>query len=265
MNSRPRGGSAPHRRILYRIMRMALVFIPVVLCVTLAVFVYAQRTIEAEFSSTSLNDTRLAADEMGRLTRRMRFAGASLLLDENARAFFADSDVFEGAESALNGQIMAYLNTCDGVDSIYLYAPLTGRVLTGLGRYESVPAMRSVGWLDYVPEADDMLLIPRIQEDGFPYVLTIMRRLDDYGYDGVAVVNITLQSLGAVLGVREDSAHLFYILDGEGRVLYRKNKQALLEDAAAFDDLRSFEAGVAEKTLLDSTGGARVRLESGAR
>lgn len=268
MNSRPeRGDGMPPRTVVFRFLRMTLVFIPVVLCITLAVFLYTERTIEMEFSSTNLSDTRLAAEGMAKLTRNMRLMTASLLLDENARAFFSDSDVFEGTKRALNGQIMAYLNTYDGVESIYLYAPVTGQILTGLTCYTRVTAMSNVRWLNYVQQADEMLLFPRIQEDGYPYVLTAMRRLDDYGYEGVAVVNLSLKSIGSMLGVQEDDAHLFYILDEEGSVLYRKNKQALLEEAEAFDDLRHFEQNAAEKTLLDRSEGrafvwSQVRDES---
>ena len=129
MNNPLKRQNAPHRTAIHRFLRMALIFIPVILCITLSVFLYAERTIEAEFSSINLTNTRSAAEEMKKLTRKMRFITASLLLDDNARAFFTDSDVFEGTERALNGQITSYLNTYEGIESIYLYSPLTGQVL----------------------------------------------------------------------------------------------------------------------------------------
>ena len=232
---------------------MALIFIPVILCITLSVFLYAERTIEAEFSSINLTNTRSAAEEMKKLTRKMRFITASLLLDDNARAFFTDSDVFEGTERALNGQITSYLNTYEGIESIYLYSPLTGHVLTGLTYYKSTTAAANIRWLNDFQMASGMLLTPRIQEEGYPYVLTAIRRLNEYGYDGVAVVNISLNAIASMLGVQEDDAHSFYILNEAGEVLYRKNKQALLEDAARFSDLRHFEKTQEDKTLLDRT------------
>ena len=232
---------------------MALIFIPVILCITLSVFLYAERTIEAEFSSINLTNTRSAAEEMKKLTRKMRFITASLLLDDNARAFFTDSDVFEGTERALNGQITSYLNTYEGIESIYLYSPLTGQVLTGLTYYKSTTAAANIRWLNDFQMASGMLLTPRIQEEGYPYVLTAIRRLNEYGYDGVAVVNISLNAIASMLGVQEDDAHSFYILNEAGEVLYRKNKQALLEDAARFSDLRHFEKTQEDKTLLDRT------------
>ena len=232
---------------------MALIFIPVILCITLSVFLYAERTIEAEFSSINLTNTRSAAEEMKKLTRKMRFITASLLLDDNARAFFTDSDVFEGTERALNGQITSYLNTYEGIESIYLYSPLTGQVLTGLTYYKSTTAAANIRWLNDFQMASGMFLTPRIQEEGYPYVLTAIRRLNEYGYDGVAVVNISLNAIASMLGVQEDDAHSFYILNESGEVLYRKNKQALLEDAARFSDLRHFEKTSEDKTLLDRT------------
>lgn len=232
---------------------MALIFIPVILCITLSVFLYAERTIEAEFSSINLTNTRSAAEEMKKLTRKMRFITASLLLDDNARAFFTDSDVFEGTERALNGQITSYLNTYEGIESIYLYSPLTGQVLTGLTYYKSTTAAANIRWLNDFQMASGMLLTPRIQEEGYPYVLAAIRRLNEYGYDGVAVVNISLNAIASMLGVQEDDAHSFYILNEAGEVLYRKNKQALLEDAARFSDLRHFEKTQDDKTLLDRT------------
>ena len=232
---------------------MALIFIPVILCITLSVFLYAERTIEAEFSSINLTNTRSAAEEMKKLTRKMRFITASLLLDDNARAFFTDSDVFEGTERALNGQITSYLNTYEGIESIYLYSPLTGQVLTGLTYYKSTTAAANIRWLNDFQMASGMLLTPRIQEEGYPYVLTAIRRLNEYGYDGVAVVNISLNAIASMLGVQEDDAHSFYILNEAGEVLYRKIKQALLEDAARFSDLRHFEKTQEDKTLLDRT------------
>lgn len=232
---------------------MALIFIPVILCITLSVFLYAERTIEAEFSSINLTNTRSAAEEMKKLTRKMRFITASLLLDDNARAFFTDSDVFEGTERALNGQITSYLNTYEGIESIYLYSPLTGQVLTGLTYYKSTTAAANIRWLNDFQMASGMLLTPRIQEEGYPYVLAAIRRLNEYSYDGVAVVNISLNAIASMLGVQEDDAHSFYILNEAGEVLYRKNKQALLEDAARFSDLRHFEKTQDDKTLLDRT------------
>ena len=252
MNSRR---SAPPRTVVHRFLRMTLIFVPVVLCITLTVFLYAKRTIEAEFTSINLSNTRAAAEELKRMTRKMRFITASLLLDENARSFFTGSNVFEGTEKALNGQIKAYLNTYDGVESIFLYAPLSGRVLSGLASHEKLSALSDRGWADFVADAGGMLLQPRESPDGYPYVLTVMRRLNEYGYDGVAVVNIGLNELGAMLGVQEDDAHVFYVLDGDGRALYRRNKQALLEDASQFEDLRHFEPGRAQKTLLDREQG----------
>ena len=248
MNNPLKRQNAPHRTAIHRFLRMALIFIPVILCITLSVFLYAERTIEAEFSSINLTNTRSAAEEMKKLTRKMRFITASLLLDDNARAFFTDSDVFEGTERALNGQI-----TSEGIESIYLYSPLTGQVLTGLTYYKSTTAAANIRWLNDFQMASGMLLTPRIQEEGYPYVLTAIRRLNEYGYDGVAVVNISLNAIASMLGVQEDDAHSFYILNEAGEVLYRKNKQALLEDAARFSDLRHFEKTQEDKTLLDRT------------
>lgn len=253
MNNPLKRQNAPHRTAIHRFLRMALIFIPVILCITLSVFLYAERTIEAEFSSINLTNTRSAAEEMKKLTRKMRFITASLLLDDNARAFFTDSDVFEGTERALNGQITSYLNTYEGIESIYLYSPLTGHVLTGLTYYKSTTAAANIRWLNDFQMASGMLLTPRIQEEGYPYVLTAIRRLNEYGYDGVAVVNISLNAIASMLGVQEDDAHSFYILNEAGEVLYRKNKQALLEDAARFSDLRHFEKTSEDKTLLDRT------------
>ena len=253
MNNPLKRQNAPHRTAIHRFLRMALIFIPVILCITLSVFLYAERTIEAEFSSINLTNTRSAAEEMKKLTRKMRFITASLLLDDNARAFFTDSDVFEGTERALNGQITSYLNTYEGIESIYLYSPLTGQVLTGLTYYKSTTAAANIRWLTDFQMASGMLLTPRIQEEGYPYVLTAIRRLNEYGYDGVAVVNISLNAIASMLGVQEDDAHSFYILNEAGEVLYRKNKQALLEDAARFSDLRHFEKTQEDKTLLDRT------------
>lgn len=253
MNNPLKRQNAPHRTAIHRFLRMALIFIPVILCITLSVFLYAERTIEAEFSSINLTNTRSAAEEMKKLTRKMRFITASLLLDDNARAFFTDSDVFEGIERALNGQITSYLNTYEGIESIYLYSPLTGQVLTGLTYYKSATAAANIRWLTDFQMASGMLLMPRIQEEGYPYVLTAIRRLNEYGYDGVAVVNISLNAIASMLGVQEDDAHSFYILNEAGEVLYRKNKQALLEDAARFSDLRHFEKTQEDKTLLDRT------------
>ena len=253
MNNPLKRQNAPHRTAIHRFLRMALIFIPVILCITLSVFLYAERTIEAEFSSINLTNTRSAAEEMKKLTRKMRFITASLLLDDNARAFFTDSDVFEGTERALNGQITSYLNTYEGIESIYLYSPLTGQVLTGLTYYKSTTAAANIRWLNDFQMASGMLLTPRIQEEGYPYVLTAIRRLNEYGYDGVAVVNISLNAIASMLGVQEDDAHSFYILNEAGEVLYRKNKQALLEDAARFSDLRHFEKTQEDKTLLDRT------------
>ncbi len=255
MNNPLKRQNAPHRTAIHRFLRMALIFIPVILCITLSVFLYAERTIEAEFSSINLTNTRSAAEEMKKLTRKMRFITASLLLDDNARAFFTDSDVFEGTERALNGQITSYLNTYEGIESIYLYSPLTGQVLTGLTYYKSTTAAANIRWLNVFQMASGMLLTPRIQEEGYPYVLTAIRRLNEYGYDGVAVVNISLNAIASMLGVQEDDAHSFYILNEAGEVLYRKNKQALLEDAARFSDLRHFEKTQEDKTLLDRTEG----------
>ncbi len=253
MNNPLKRQNAPHRTAIHRFLRMALIFIPVILCITLSVFLYAERTIEAEFSSINLTNTRSAAEEMKKLTRKMRFITASLLLDDNARAFFTDSDVFEGTERALNGQITSYLNTYEGIESIYLYSPLTGQVLTGLTYYKSTTAAANIRWLNDFQMASGMLLTPRIQEEGYPYVLAAIRRLNEYGYDGVAVVNISLNAIASMLGVQEDDAHSFYILNEAGEVLYRKNKQALLEDAARFSDLRHFEKTQDDKTLLDRT------------
>lgn len=253
MNNPLKRQNAPHRTAIHRFLRMALIFIPVILCITLSVFLYAERTIEAEFSSINLTNTRSAAEEMKKLTRKMRFITASLLLDDNARAFFTDSDVFEGTERALNGQITSYLNTYEGIESIYLYSPLTGQVLTGLTYYKSTTAAANIRWLNDFQMASGMLLTPRIQEEGYPYVLTAIRRLNEYGYDGVAVVNISLNAIASMLGVQEDDSHSFYILNESGEVLYRKNKQALLEDAARFSDLRHFEKTQEDKTLLDRT------------
>ena len=245
---------ASHRTLMGSFLRMVLLFVPIVLCITITVFLYAERTIEAEFSSINLSDARAAGKSMERLTRKMRFITATLLLDENARMFFTGSEVFAGTEKALNGQIAAYLYTYEGIDSVYLYAPASGRVLNGMTCYESVSALTDRDWLIQVQAPGSMLIQPRVRREGYPYALTAMRRLSDYGYDGVAVVNLSLQSIGAALDIQEDDTHLFYLLDAEGRVLYRRNKQALLEDAARFDDLVHFQADQSDRTLLDRSG-----------
>ena len=77
MNNPLKRQNAPHRTAIHRFLRMALIFIPVILCITLSDFLYAERTIEAEFSSINLTNTRSAAEEMKKLTRKMRFITAS--------------------------------------------------------------------------------------------------------------------------------------------------------------------------------------------
>ena len=42
---------ASHRTLMSSFLRMVLLFVPIVLCITITVFLYAERTIEAEFSS----------------------------------------------------------------------------------------------------------------------------------------------------------------------------------------------------------------------
>ena len=79
--------------------------------------------------------------------------------------FFTGSEVFAGTEKALNGQIAAYLYTYEGIDSVYLYAPASGRVLNGMTCYESVYALTDRDWLIQVQAPGSLLIQPRVRRE----------------------------------------------------------------------------------------------------
>ena len=254
-----------HKAAFLAYLQMTVFLIPIIIVIVLSAFRYSLKTIQMEFQQINQNATENISATMEQFVREIRHISAFLIVDNSSQLFYSRMPLtlFPNAIDRQCSQVRAFCGALNYVDGIWMYSP--GRQ-TAIGAYPQQNGSYLYSLDDLEPSLRSALnvekgfsIIPRQRAARYPYVLTMAQNISYLGNDSIVAVDVSLQNLAETLSVVEDESHVFYILDGEGRVVYQSRKRALLPDAKDMSDLAPFRNNAESGSLLyEERGGQYV-------
>ena len=195
---------------------------------------YAVRVIETEVLQSNANTAANLQERTKEVLYQCRSIAAYLATDTMAQSFFWSEQpgrVYANFYLQLQNKLNAYAQGIDYIDSIYLYSPVSQKIIASgqAAPVSDAEDFRDMGWLENLEQVqDDIRCFSRSirNEFDYPHVYTMILHRYLTGVESVVVVNVDLQKLFKTVASRSDGC---YIVDGKERIILRRIKTALYE------------------------------------
>jgi two-component system sensor histidine kinase YesM len=237
--------------LLMNCLKLLLVMFALIMIVTLFIYGNSRQILQQELLRGNASMTRNVANSIDEYLSNMRYVTATLAVNQMVRFYFTAPDpasIFSGFHERIQEHLASYVHGFSYIHSIYLYAPGKQRYIDSTGEH-SISFLNDRGWMPLAEGmAGNVRVVPRKVGDLYPYALTIINRVN--GGEGVVVLNLNLRRLPNALDIGADGDSRLYIVTNQREVLYRKNQDGLLEDAALFPELAPFRPGAAQHSIL---------------
>ena len=195
---------------------------------------YAVRVIETEVLQSNANTAANLQERTEEVLYQCRGIAAYLATDTMAQSFFWSEQpgrVYANFYLQLQNKLNAYAQGIDYIDSIYLYSPVSQKIIASrqAAPVSDAEDFRDMGWLENLEQVqDDIRCFSRSirNEFDYPHVYTMILHRYLTGVESVVVVNVDLQKLFKTVASHSDGC---YIVDGKERIILRRIKTALYE------------------------------------
>lgn len=245
------------KTLLRNFIKLMLVMFLIIFIITLFIYSHSRQIIQEELLHTNVNLTQSTTNSMDNLIMEMRYVTATLGTNKMVQFYFSSessASIFNGFYERIQEQLTAYVNGFDYIDSIYLYSPKNKGYIDIYGQH-SIATITDAGWLDVLPGmTQNIAVIPRKVNGLYPYVLTILNKINVDGNIGMVVLNLDLHKLTNTLGSGDAEVSNTYIITNKSEVLFRKKQNDLFEDIALFSELSSFHANTAVSSTMVEGG-----------
>lgn len=238
-------------------LKLSLVMFVVLLVMTLFIYNHSNNIVKGELKQTNTDLTQNVTDSMDNLLMEMRYVTATLGTNQMVQFYFAADDpslVFNGFYERIQEQLAAYVNGFDYIHSIYLYSPKNGTYFDVYGNH-SMQSLTDTGWLDLLNGMKGNIgIFPRKESGVYPYVITIINRVEFNGGTGAVVLNLNLHQLPFILGSDKVKDTDVYIVDNQKGVLYSAGQENLPQKISLFPQLSLFHPHAPATTTLVDKG-----------
>lgn len=236
---------ARYRTFIKNFVKLMLVIFLITAALSVYIYENSRRIIVEELTHANMSVTQNVATSLDNLLESMRYITATLFTNDMVRFYIAADRpdvIFDGYLERVKDQLKAYVYAFHYIDSIYIYAPGMNRFMDS-AEEQSIDLMRDTGWLEHLPESDQVVLVSRKMRDIYPYVISIINRTTINQRVGYIVVNVNLRRLPNILESSLSSNSDVYIITNESEVLYRKGQENINEPIADFSELAAFVPG----------------------
>lgn len=201
---------------------IAVAIFAVILIAAILMHSYSARIIEKEFIKSNENNARILADRMDKAISECREIAAYLVINDMTQSFFASDNpgrIYERYYEQIEQLLLAYDKGIDFIDSVYLYSAVSNRILSSNGVYDAFDFSDN-SWLTHLDdEKDGFILYPRMINEKYPFVYSVILHKTMRNIEYVIVININLQKLYKLISVGNDITQ--FILDRDGILVQR--------------------------------------------
>lgn len=200
-----------------------------------------QNNINEQLENNNLNILDRVQDMGAETLKTAETIAINVAIKDYTRQYLLTSDEQSRKiyEENIDEMILRYTTVYDYIDSIYVYSPDKGTVVTGQ-KYESQDVYSDVGFLDDYSDTKEITVIARKKRGVYPYLISIIRPVtvgglveESYGYNetlGVVCVNLNAEKYGELLekaDYKKQSYPGVIIADNNNLILYSSKKEQI--------------------------------------
>ncbi len=208
------------------ILIMALTFVPFA-ATGLVVYYQMNGIVQEEISSVNLNSLYQTRDVVDTIITQTDLLATKLSLQPEVELFVFSHEpeqIITKYYSDIYRSISMFTNVYRYINSIYIYSDVNQYIIAN-SRGTSLEKFADDNWYPEFKRREDNepWVIPRKQEDRYPYFITLVRPTYIYNQvqNGGVIVNIDVEELGKVIsGQRAHSDETLYIVDEAGTILF---------------------------------------------
>lgn len=217
-----------------------------------------------EMNKANMNQAVSAEENLSRLLEQVSRLAAAVSINEKTRVFWYNEtpeNLFTDFYETMEDVLVSYTYSMQSyISSVMLYAPVYGRIqsggmnrayiLTGTER----DAAENADWVYLLEDMEKEKIRTQFEiravNNSYPYVLTMIKQFSSGTEYGVVAIDVDLTRLfDEIWNDTRQNVHL-WILDEEGRVIIRENKNELYAQTEAFPFLEFFDKEEKELSFL---------------
>lgn len=259
------------KRIIWKnFLRLTVVAIVVVILSSGFMYQNTLSVIQKQFCVANENNIALMEANLEAVLKQAERLAATLSVEDDSRIFFG-VDRTEAYDEELCARIYmklkSYTYSMDYISSIVLYAPEYGKIISSFTekdyKIEKIDdATIDTGWLEIVSDMENGAKVDmqiRAVNDRYPYVWTFIAGYQTQAWKGNVIINLDLKRLYDTVWVSKNEETKVWILNENGQIVIRKDKQELFEDRDNEGELAVFRTDKKEwSQLLTKQGVPRV-------
>lgn len=183
-----------------------------------------------EFAQTNFRDVQRMTDLSDSVLKETQTIASQLSLSSNAQLYMIvkdPTDIVSEFEAKFKGEVSMFPLIYNYIDSVYVYSELNNTVFSSGGNVLLQQFYDSNWYDEYKKNDNNIEVFTRNKEDRYPFLISIIKRVNLYGNKGAIIINIDIRRLGAVIDGGNDSLIERYIIDKDNLILYENGMESL--------------------------------------
>lgn len=214
--------------------------------------------LENELLTSNHSTAELMGNSIDSYITDMRYIAATLDTSSTVTAFFSSpspDNIIPNIYQRLQEQLRGYQNSYTSLASIYLYSERSDLVISSTNTVNTA-TFADLDWMEYLDDTpSSYVLFSRAYRGSYPFYLTLLKQIQEDGYNSAIVINIDLSKLPILT---ETGKQQFFIVTDDGQILYRDGKRDYLEPLSTVPQLENFSdtSRTSSSIFVDETGKA---------
>ena len=196
------------------------------------IFAFNKRMSENELKMMQKNSMDVFVNSVDQIFQEVTFIVEYLATDDLVKIYTYNDrpkDIIGDYDVSMRNKIIEIPTIYDYIDSVYIYSANTERVFSSAGEF-AAKEFRDSEWLEAYANSSEMTTVYfRKMYNRFPYVMTVVKRLDTYESKGAVVVNVNMAKIGKTIDPGGKKSLEKYIIDADNNIIYENSMSMFLE------------------------------------
>lgn len=240
-----------------------------VLIILITFFIYqnAISAMEDEINNANMNQASQLENNMVQLIEQTERLASGICIQQESLMFWGIENpnmVDTNFYTELGAMLKSYSYSMgDFISSIVLYSPLYHRIIQEGLNLPYVPKSGEINmtynyaWIDYLEDVEKGVhtqSVYRAVNDSYPYVLTMIKQFSYSNGWGAVAIDMNLEKVYYALWPEKIKGTTVWVLNEEGKVIIRDDKNELFASRESFEELKFFQETKDEISLLWKNG-----------
>lgn len=242
----------PNSPVIRTFLRISSIFFIILLIISVFVYSNFQKILIDELMANNYNNAEnyilQTEDLLQSCSKVVSVLSMSPMVQYYISAIPTSTELFEGFYERIQEQLSTYTLSFSYINSIYIYSPKQQNFIRSTNssatssQPENILSLTDRSWIESLSQiGSEIHLSIRAINNLYPFVITLIKRVEVDDQVGYIILNIDLKKIPALLGTNQTELGNTYILTNDGSILYRKGKRALLEESALVPELSQFD------------------------